>query len=430
MKREDVRRERVTNAGDRRQEGGESNGSRFFNLRDNESGPRPRTIAAIFARAQRLYDLVRPLIFRMQPETAHHVTLALLRMGGAVAPARGLLSAAFRPTAANRTVQAFGLTFPNAVGLAAGYDKDGLGWRGLATLGFGHIEVGTVTPRPQAGNPGPRVFRLVEDRAVINRMGFPNRGAEFVARRLGGKRPAGLILGVNIGKNLTTSLEHAAEDYLSLVTTFAPLADYLAINVSSPNTPGLRSLQTRSALEALLRPLDAERRVQSQLLGRHVPLLVKLAPDLTSDELDGALEAILAADIDGVITSNTTLSRKGLTSALASESGGMSGAPRAAAQHPDRARRRAAHERPADRRRQRRHHAPGGRAGEAGCRRDAGAALHGVDLQRAGVGKSNSEQLRITGAGSDCLCAVLQTVQRRGAARRRRRNRDAKSRQR
>ena len=297
-----------------------------YSLTNNEQA---RSISQSDTDPQRshVYDLVRPLIFRMQPETAHHVTLALLRMGGAVAPARGLLSAAFRPTAADRTVQAFGLTFPNPVGLAAGYDKDGLGWRGLAALGFGHIEVGTVTPRPQAGNPGPRVFRLVEDRAVINRMGFPNRGAEFVARRLGGKRPAGLILGVNIGKNLTTSLEHAGEDYLSLVTTFAPLADYLTINVSSPNTPGLRTLQTRSALEALLRPLDAERRVQSQLLGRHVPLLVKLAPDLTSDELDGALEAILAADIDGVITSNTTLSRKGLTSALASESGGMSGAP-------------------------------------------------------------------------------------------------------
>ena len=158
-------------------------------------------------------------------------------------------------------------------------------------------------------------------------MGFPNRGAEFVAGRLQGRRPAGLVLGVNIGKNLTTSLEHAGEDYLNLVKTFAPLGDYLAINVSSPNTPGLRTLQTRSALEALLRPLDAERRVQSQRLGRHVPLLVKLAPDLTTDELDGALDAILATGIDGVITSNTTLSRKGLTSALASESGGMSGAP-------------------------------------------------------------------------------------------------------
>lgn len=275
----------------------------------------------------RLYDLLRPLIFRMTPETAHHVTLALLRAGGAVAPARWLLREAFRPAVAGNPVRAFGLTFPNPVGLAAGYDKDGLGWRGLATLGFGHIEVGTVTPRPQAGNPGPRVFRLVDDRAVINRMGFPNRGAAFMARRLGGKRTGGLILGVNIGKNLTTSLEHAGEDYLSLVQTFAPLADYLAINVSSPNTPGLRTLQTRSALEALLRPLDVERRVQSQRLGRHVPLLVKLAPDLTSDELDGALDAILAAGIDGVITSNTTLSRTGLTSPLAGESGGMSGAP-------------------------------------------------------------------------------------------------------
>ena len=138
---------------------------------------------------------------------------------------------------------------------------------------------------------------------------------------------AGLILGVNIGKNLTTSLEHAGEDYLSLVKTFAPLADYLTVNVSSPNTPGLRTLQTRHALEGLLRPLEAERRIQSHQLGRYVPLLVKLAPDLTSDELDGALDAILAAGIDGVITSNTTLSRQGLTSVLASESGGMSGAP-------------------------------------------------------------------------------------------------------
>ena len=267
------------------------------------------------------------MIFRMAPETAHHVTLALLRAGGAVGPTRWLLQEAFRPTQASREVRALGLTFPNPIGLAAGYDKDGLGWRGLAALGFGHIEVGTVTPRPQSGNPGPRVFRLVEDRAVINRMGFPNRGAAFVARRLQGKRPAGLILGVNIGKNLTTSLEHAGEDYLSLVKAFAPLADYLTINVSSPNTPGLRTLQTHHALEALLRPLDAERRVQSQRLGRHVPLLVKLAPDLTSDELDGALDAIMATGIDGVITSNTTLSRRGLNSPLASESGGMSGAP-------------------------------------------------------------------------------------------------------
>jgi dihydroorotate dehydrogenase len=275
----------------------------------------------------RLYDLLRPVLFRLPPEAAHNLTLALLQAGGAVPPVRWLLQESFRPAQAGRGVRAFGLSFANPVGLAAGYDKDGLGWRGLATLGFGHIEVGTVTPRPQSGNPGPRVFRLVEDQAVINRMGFPNRGAEFVAQRLQGKRPAGLILGVNIGKNLTTSLEHAGEDYLDLVKVFASLADYLTINVSSPNTPGLRNLQGRDALEALLHPLDAERRAQSAGLGRHVPLLVKLAPDLTSDELDGALEAILATGMDGVLTSNTTLSRRGLTSPLASESGGMSGAP-------------------------------------------------------------------------------------------------------
>lgn len=274
----------------------------------------------------RLYYLVRPLIFRLEPEVAHYLVLALLRLCGEVGPARWLLQAVFRPASAS-PVRAFGLTFPNPVGLAAGYDKDGLGWRGLATLGFGHIEIGTVTLRPQAGNPRPRIFRLVQERAVINRMGFPNRGAEFVARQLQGKRPDGLILGVNIGKNLTTPLEDAAADYLSLVRTFAPLADYLAINVSSPNTPGLRALQSRQPLEELLRLLDAERQIQSRLLGRHVPLLVKLSPDLASEALDGALEAILATGMDGVITSNTTLSRVGINSPLATESGGMSGAP-------------------------------------------------------------------------------------------------------
>jgi len=276
-----------------------------------------------------LYQFLRPLIFRLPPETAHELTLALLRAGGAVAPVRGVLSRALRPAlrSPDSAVQAFGLTFFNPVGLAAGYDKDGLGWRGLATLGFGFLELGTVTPRPQPGNPRPRVFRLVEDQAVINRMGFPGRGETFLALRLRGPRPEGLILGVNIGKNKDTPLERAAEDYLSLARTFAPLADYLAINVSSPNTPGLRSLQTRQALESLLRPLDEDRRSQVRVLGRRLPLLVKLAPDLASDELDGALEAIIDTGMDGVIVSNTTLSREGLTSLLAREAGGMSGAP-------------------------------------------------------------------------------------------------------
>ena len=284
-----------------------------------------------------MYQLIRPLIFRSSPERAHSVTLALLRMGGAIAPGRWLIRALFAPRPDGPPVHAFGLTFANPVGLAAGYDKDGLGWRGLAAMGFGHLELGTVTPRPQPGNPSPRIFRLVEDRAVINRMGFPSRGADFLAARLRGSRPAGLIMGVNIGKNKDTPLERAGEDYLTLLRTFAPLADYLAVNVSSPNTPGLRTLQSQAALEGLLRPLAEERAAQvraaqaraaqGRTLGRPVPLLVKLAPDLTEPELDDALGAILATGMDGVILSNTTLRREGLRSPRATETGGLSGDP-------------------------------------------------------------------------------------------------------
>lgn len=252
----------------------------------------------------------------------------MLRLAGGLAPGRLAMRLMFTPKQPGPAVKAFGLTFPNPIGMAAGYDKDALGWRGLALLGFGHIEVGTVTPRPQPGNPLPRIYRLVQDQAVINRMGFPNNGAEKIARNLqGGWRPKGTILGVNIGKNKTTSLDEAAQDYLSLIRSFAPLCDYLAINVSSPNTPGLRSLQTRRALENLLTQLAAERALQVKALGKPVPLLVKLAPDLASDELDDALEAILNTGMDGLIASNTTVSRTGLTSRKASETGGMSGAP-------------------------------------------------------------------------------------------------------
>ena len=252
----------------------------------------------------------------------------MLRLAGGLAPGRLAMRLMFTPKQPGPAVKAFGLTFPNPIGMAAGYDKDALGWRGLALLGFGHIEVGTVTPRPQPGNPLPRIYRLVQDQAVINRMGFPNNGAEKIARNLqGGWRPKGTILGVNIGKNKTTSLDEAAQDYLSLIRSFAPLCDYLAINVSSPNTPGLRSLQTRRALENLLTQLAAERALQVKALGKPVPLLVKLAPDLASDELDDALEAILNTGMDGLIASNTTVSRTGLTSRKAAETGGMSGAP-------------------------------------------------------------------------------------------------------
>lgn len=274
-----------------------------------------------------MYKTFRPLIYCLSPEQAHHATIALLHLAGTIPPARALLRAIYHPHHAGPAVQAFGLNFINPIGMAAGYDKDGLGWRGLACLGFSHIEVGTVTPRPQPGNPSPRLYRLVEDQAVINRMGFNNKGAEYLARHLRGPRPKGLVLGVNIGKNRTTPLEAAGQDYLDLLRTFAPLADYLAVNVSSPNTPGLRSLQTRAALSEILAPLAVEKARQAQALGRPVPILVKLAPDLNDEELNGALEAILEHSMDGVIISNTTLSRPPLRSRYAGESGGLSGAP-------------------------------------------------------------------------------------------------------
>jgi len=273
------------------------------------------------------YLYLRPLIFGLTPEQAHTVTLALLQIAGGSAAGRWLVGALFAPRRGGPPVQAFGLTFANPVGLAAGYDKDGLGWRGLAAMGFGHLELGTVTPQPQPGNPSPRIFRLVADRAVINRMGFPSRGADFLAGRLAGARPRGAVLGVNIGKNKETPLERAAEDYLTLLRAFAPLADYLAINVSSPNTPGLRQLQGLAALTGLLQPLADERRRQAHALGRPVPILVKLAPDLTAGELDAALEAISTTGMDGVILANTTLRRAELRSAHAGETGGLSGAP-------------------------------------------------------------------------------------------------------
>lgn len=272
-----------------------------------------------------MYPLLRPLLFRLDPEHAHALTLQLIRLAGRLPPLGALLRAWFQ--CPQKPVQAFGLSFPNPVGLAAGYDKDGLGWRGLANLGFGHIEIGTVTPRPQPGNPQPRVFRLLKEQAVINRMGFPGRGAAFVARQLAGRRRPGLVLGVNLGKNAATPLENAAADYLSLLQTFTPLADFLVINVSSPNTAGLRRLQARHALQELLSLLGQERQAQQAHLGRAIPLLVKLSPDLTQAELDDAVEVILRTGMDGVIATNTTLDRQGLCSPLAEEVGGLSGAP-------------------------------------------------------------------------------------------------------
>jgi len=227
-----------------------------------------------------------------------------------------------------KPVEAFGLTFKNPVGLAAGYDKDGLVVRGLSALGFGHLEIGTVTPRPQLGNPLPRSFRLVEDEGVINRLGFPGKGAEFVAQRLSTlRRPPSTIIGVNLGKNKDTPLENAADDYITLLRRFTPLADYLTINISSPNTVGLRRLQGREMLESLLGAIARERGTITLGRAGRVPILVKLAPDLSDEELDDAVGVILDTGMDGIIATNTTLSREGLRSAHRVESGGLSGKP-------------------------------------------------------------------------------------------------------
>jgi dihydroorotate dehydrogenase len=272
-----------------------------------------------------IYTAIRPLLFRLDPEAAHQLTLQLIRLG-AYQPLRAILQAMY--AAPEKPVQAFGLTFRNPVGLAAGYDKGGIAFRGLAALGFGHVEIGTVTLRPQPGNPKPRLFRLVEDRGVINRMGFPGRGAEFVARQLAAARcPPSVVLGVNLGKSKDTPLEEAAEDYVALLRRFLPLADYLAINVSSPNTVGLRRLQGREMLEGLLGRIARERAALAAGSGGRKPVLVKLAPDLSEEELDDALEVILRTGMDGVIATNTTLGRAGLRSARREETGGLSGEP-------------------------------------------------------------------------------------------------------
>jgi dihydroorotate dehydrogenase len=261
----------------------------------------------------------------LEAERAHQLTLSLIHVAGGIKPINLLLQNVF--AAPTKPVQAFGLNFANPIGLAAGYDKDGLGWRGLACLGFGHIEIGTVTPQPQPGNPKPRLFRLASEGALINRLGFPGRGGDFVKKQLSGPRPKGLILGVNIGKNKDTPLEAADQDYLELLRSFYTVADYLTINVSSPNTVGLRRLQGKFKLDHLLSRMVTERdRLAGSSLHK-LPLLVKLSPDLSDEELDDALEVILENHVEGIVASNTTLSRQGVQSHLAGESGGLSGKP-------------------------------------------------------------------------------------------------------
>ena len=277
-----------------------------------------------------MYRLIRPVLFRLDAERAHGLTLATLRAAGRFGATRWLLRSLFELNDPRLELEAFGLHFKNPVGLAAGYDKNGVAAAGLAALGFGHLEIGTVTRLPQAGNPLPRVHRFPAEQALVNSMGFPNAGIEALPPSLrepfagsGAGRPPTRI-GVNLGKGRDTPLEQAIDDYGALLRLVhvRRQADYVAINVSSPNTQGLRQLQGRTTLEALLLALVAAR----DSLRPHLPLLVKIAPDLTEAEMDDVLEAVTQAGADGLIVSNTTTSRANLPQA-ATLPGGVSGAP-------------------------------------------------------------------------------------------------------
>ncbi|WP_340540045.1 quinone-dependent dihydroorotate dehydrogenase [Nocardioides sp. GXZ039] len=266
---------------------------------------------------------------RLDPERSHRLGFAAVRAGGPLL--------ARLPGVAAAPVSAMGLTFPHVLGLAAGFDKDARGIDALAALGFGHVEVGTVTGRPQPGNPTPRLFRLVSDRAIVNRMGFNNEGAEAVAARLGARaarrRDAeGPVLGVNIGKTKVVpedDQDAVLADYALSTRLLAPHADYLVVNVSSPNTPGLRSLQSVERLEPLLRHVREV--ADGVTTGTRVPLLVKIAPDLADDDVLAVADLALAIGLDGVIATNTTIGRDGLRShpeqIAEAGAGGLSGAP-------------------------------------------------------------------------------------------------------
>ncbi len=267
-----------------------------------------------------MYAALQPLLMRLDPERAHALTLDLLRI------AHGL-HVLPQPRAGGSSVLRMGLEFPNRVGLAAGFDKNGVCIDALGRLGFGFIEVGTVTPRPQPGNARPRVFRLPESRAVINRMGFPNEGVEALAMRLARRRFRG-ICGVNIGKNAATPLDEAGADYAACLRSVYARADYVALNLSSPNTARLRELQQESRLAPLLESLLQLRGQLAIEHGRHVPLLVKLSPDLTDEDLTATSRIIASLGIEGVIATNTTIRRPGLEShPVAEEQGGLSGTP-------------------------------------------------------------------------------------------------------
>ncbi|RXZ39025.1 quinone-dependent dihydroorotate dehydrogenase [Oxalobacteraceae bacterium CAVE-383] len=271
------------------------------------------------------YPLVRPLLFTLDAEQAHHLTLPALRR----AERLGLTALMRRPAADPRTVM--GIRFPNPVGLAAGLDKDGSTIDGLAALGFGFIEIGTVTPRAQPGNPKPRMFRLPQANGIINRLGFNNGGVDAFVRNVQSSRfyqERSGVLGLNIGKNADTPIERAAEDYLHCLRKVYPYASYVTVNISSPNTKNLRQLQGASELDDLLAQLKAAQRALADEHKRYVPLALKIAPDIDAEQIKNIADALVRHGIDGVIATNTTITRDAVAGiAHGAETGGLSGAP-------------------------------------------------------------------------------------------------------
>ncbi|WP_313088974.1 quinone-dependent dihydroorotate dehydrogenase [Pseudomonas sp.] len=269
-----------------------------------------------------MYNLARQLLFKFSPETSHELSLDLIGAGGRLG-----VNALLNKAPADLPVRVMGLDFPNPVGLAAGLDKNGEAITGFSQLGFGFVEVGTVTPRPQPGNPKPRIFRLPEAEAIINRMGFNNHGVQALVERVEAARFKG-ILGINIGKNFDTPVERARDDYLLCLDKVYHQASYVTVNVSSPNTPGLRSLQFGDSLKQLLDALRLRREELTALHGKRVPLAIKIAPDMSDEETVLVAQAVLDAGMDAIIATNTTLGREGVAGlAHADEAGGLSGAP-------------------------------------------------------------------------------------------------------
>lgn len=276
----------------------------------------------IARRPHGLYSLARPLLFALDAERAHRLTLAGLELSSRLGVSKLIAGRAVKAP-----LQVMGLQFSNAVGLAAGLDKNGEHVDALSGLGFGFIEVGTVTPRPQPGNVPKRLFRIIRAQALINRMGFNNHGVERLAANVRSARYTGVI-GVNIGKNFDTPIERALDDYVHCLRTVYDFASYVAINISSPNTQNLRSLQEGAALESLLAGIARERELLTKTQGRRVPLAVKIAPDLDEPHVRHAAEVACRCDIDAIIATNTTISRSGIENLPnANEAGGLSGAP-------------------------------------------------------------------------------------------------------